>query len=710
LTGDADAKANPAPDVAMAGSQELFRLLLDSTVEGIYGTDGAGNCTFANSACIRLLGLKDASEILGKSVHALAHHTRPNGEPYPEKECRISASVRERRVVHVDDEVMWCADGSSFPAEYRSFPVVRGGKVEGCVVTFSDITERKRSERLLTDQSRALAEIARFPDMNPGPVLRASRDGTVLLANRAALAVFGLELVGRNWLDVCPGLNADAWRRICESSQTTAFETSIGDREYAFSHRFDSETALVFIYGADITERKRNEKLLAEQAREMAEIARFPDMNPGPVLRASQQGGILLANRAARAVFGPELVGRHWLDICPGITGEAWRRVLESPNTTAIETLIGDREFVFSHRPDSESGLVFIYGSDVTELKEAQRALRQSEKLAALGKISAGLAHELNNPAAAAGRAASQLGGRLADVERLALRLGWARLDEAGSARLREIKQQLIDAAPAFSELGPLDRADREEAVMSWLESHRVQEAWLMAPHLAALGVDRLESFAAGLNPAVVADALEWVSQSASVHELIETIATSTGSMSELVSAIKSYSHMDRAPEQEVDIHDGLESTLRILAHKFKRGTRLERAYDRTLPKVLTFAGDLNQVWTNLVDNALDAAGPEGVVRVRTYRDGGWLGVEVADNGPGIPPEIQARIFEPFFTTKDVGKGTGLGLDVARRTVIERCRGEIGFRSAPGDTRFWVRLPLGPASPPGADAASRPGE
>ena len=151
---------------------------------------------------------------------------------------------------------------------------------------------------------------------------------------------------------------------------------------------------------------------------------------------------------------------------------------------------------------------------------------------------------------------------------------------------------------------------------------------------------------------------------------------------------------MDRAPEQEVDIHDGIESTIRILGHKLKEGPRLVRDFDRSLPRVVVLAGELNQVWTNLIDNAIDAAGPEGEVRIRTFRADDRLVVEVADNGGGIPPELRSRIFDPFFTTKEVGEGTGLGLDVARRIVTERCDGEIDFRSEPGETRFWVRLPF----------------
>ncbi len=186
---------------------------------------------------------------------------------------------------------------------------------------------------------------------------------------------------------------------------------------------------------------------------------------------------------------------------------------------------------------------------------------------------------------------------------------------------------------------------------------------------------------------------MHWVSQSRQMRELVETVSSSMSQISDLVGAVKEYSYMDRASEQQVDLHDGIESTLRILAHRFKQGTRLTRDYDRSLPRIVVRAGELNQVWTNLIDNAIDAAGPEGEVRVRTSHDEHHVLVEVCDDGPGVPQELASRIFDPFFTTKEVGQGTGLGLDVARRIVENRCDGQIDFASKPGETSFRVKLP-----------------
>jgi PAS domain S-box-containing protein len=326
---------------------------------------------------------------------------------------------------------------------------------------------------------------------------------------------------------------------------------------------------------------------------------------------------------------------------------------------------------------------------------EREKLARYLEKMAALGKLSAGLAHELNNPAAAAQRAADHMREQLSTLETLAMRMSQHGLDEAAWLRLHQVREAGVDPS-IVGEMGPLERADREDAIAGWLDAQGIEEGWEMAPGLVAAGLDAsgLDALAVDFPRAALADALAWISHSRAAVELLETIATSARSISDLVGAIKEYSYMDRAPEQEVDIHDGIENTLRILDHKLKSGPGLVRDFDRGLPRVVVLASELNQVWTNLIDNAIDAAGPGGEVRIRTFRDGDRIAVEIADNGAGIPPDIQTRIFDPFFTTKDVGKGTGLGLDVARRIVVERSGGELDFRSEPGDTRFWVRLPL----------------
>ena len=460
---------------ALRESEELVRALLNATGQGIYGVDLNGNCTFVNPSCLRMLGYEQAQDLLGKNMHRLIHHTRPTGESYPIEECRIYQAFREGQGTQVSDEIVWRADGTSFAAEYWSYPMFLHGELAGCVVAFVEITERKRIEE----------------------------------------------------------------------------------------------------------------------------------------------------------------------------------------------------------------------------------ELRQAEKLSALGKMSAGLAHELNNPAAAAQRAAVQIGEQLNELETVSIRLSQQGLDGEFWTRLNlACRQVATQEAPA--DLSPLERADCEDAVAFWLADHSMEDSWQIAPGLVALGldVDSLDAVAGTLPGVAVADALRWTSLSQSVSELSHTIASSANAISDLVAAVKEYSYMDRASEQEVDIHDGIESTLRILNHKIRYGTRLIREFDRGLPRVVVRGGELNQVWTNLIDNAIDAAGPEGEVRIRTLREGDRIVVEVADNGEGIPLELRSRIFDPFFTTKEPGQGTGLGLGVVRRIVTERCDGEIDFRSEPGETRFWVRLPISPSLQP----------
>jgi PAS domain S-box-containing protein len=466
-----------APPVAdnQADSDELVRLLLASTGEGIYGIDLNGNCTFANPACVRLLGFESDADLLGHNPHRLVHHTRANGDPYPEDECRIKRALREHEGTHVDDEVLWRADGTSFPAEYWSYPVDRDGELAGCVVTFVDISERRRVEE----------------------------------------------------------------------------------------------------------------------------------------------------------------------------------------------------------------------------------ELRQTEKMAALGKVSAGLTHELNNPAAAAGRAAGQLVEGLDELQSATLAVTrdgigsqeWEILD----AQYRELRQR--SAKPHG--LSPLEVSDREEELAARLDAQGVDDGWAIAPVLVGAGIrgEDLDAIAATLPASALGAAILWLCRALLVHELAGTVARSSRSISELVDVVKSYSQMDRGPVQSVDVHDGIEDTITILGHKLGRGIELVREYDRDLSPVEVRGSELNEVWMNLIDNAIGAIGEQGTITIRTYREGDHVAVDITDDGPGIPEEIQSRIFDQFFTTKDVGQGTGLGLDIVRRIITERCGGQLDFRSRPGETLFSVRIPFAMREP-----------
>jgi signal transduction histidine kinase len=327
-------------------------------------------------------------------------------------------------------------------------------------------------------------------------------------------------------------------------------------------------------------------------------------------------------------------------------------------------------------------------------IRETTRLETQREKLVALGKLSAGLAHELNNPAAAARRASSSLLEALEAVRDASLQLLQQPLTSAQREVIARFERETWQNVPSISP-DPLELSDREERVAEWLEAHRVQGAWKIAPVLAewCVEIDKLTELVGEIGDAVLGPALARITSILVIYGLVREIDNSTRRISDLVRAIKEYSYMDRAPFQELDIHQGIENTLLIFGHRLKGGMTLVRDYASDLPRVCAHGGELNQVWTNLIDNALDAMGTQGELRVRTARDIDGVLVEIGDNGPGIPKEIQARIFDPFFTTKGVGDGTGLGLDTACR-IIRNHHGTIRVESQPGDTRFQVRLPL----------------
>jgi len=326
-------------------------------------------------------------------------------------------------------------------------------------------------------------------------------------------------------------------------------------------------------------------------------------------------------------------------------------------------------------------------------IRETARMETQRDKLVALGKLSAGLAHELNNPAAAAQRATASLRETLETVRDASIRLARHALTTEQREMITGFERE-AGHAPTIS-ADPLAQSDREERINTWLETRHVPDGWKIAPAIADAGVEipKLECLAGEVGDEVLCDALTRIASLITIAKLIEEIEISTRRISYLVQAIKEYSYMDQAAMKEVDLHQGLENTLTILHYQLKGGITVVRDYDESLPRVCAFGGELNQIWTNLMANAIEAMHGKGELRVRTAQELDRVLVEIGDNGPGIPADILPHIFEPFFTTKGVGEGTGLGLDTVGR-IVRNHHGEIRVSSRPGDTRFQVFLPL----------------
>lgn len=331
-------------------------------------------------------------------------------------------------------------------------------------------------------------------------------------------------------------------------------------------------------------------------------------------------------------------------------------------------------------------------------LRKGGQITAERERLLALGKLSAGLTHELNNPAAAAGRAADALRDKVTGMRNKLAMIADGRIAGPQLHKLVVAQDEFVKKVRHAPSLSPIETSDREDELGDWLDDAGISGGWDLAPVFVAGGleVSDLDAVRTASDPAVLEGAIRWLAYTVETESLLREITDATSRISDLVLAAKQYSQMDRAPHRFVDVHEGLDATLVMFGRKLgdEGGVRIVKDYDRTLPPIPAYAAELNQVWTNIIDNAIDAMGGSGTLTVRTAREDDRVLVEIADTGPGIPPEVRQRIFEPFFTTKGVGKGTGLGLDVSYRVVVSRHHGDIAVHSVPGDTRFQVRLPV----------------
>jgi signal transduction histidine kinase len=327
----------------------------------------------------------------------------------------------------------------------------------------------------------------------------------------------------------------------------------------------------------------------------------------------------------------------------------------------------------------------------------ARDTVARHERLVALGSVTAGLTHELNNPVTAVVRATARLRDMMTEMREKVGTMVRSQLPADKLEAIADLAGRALEQRRQAPVLSPMETSDREDEMADWLEDHGVASAWDVAPTLVAagVGVDWLEELAKVLPPPHVEIGLSYPVRALESDFMLDEITDAAERISGLLASAKQYTQMDRAPLQSFDIHEGLDATLTMLAHKLGDDIEIVRDYDRSLPKIAAFPGELNQVWTNLVDNAADAMEGHGKLTVRTEALGDdRIIVEIGDTGPGVPDEVRTRVFEPFFTTKDVGKGTGLGLDIAWQIVVGRHGGEIRLESTPGNTRFQVVLPL----------------
>jgi signal transduction histidine kinase len=534
-----------------------------------------------------------------------------------------------------------------------------------------------------------LAEMAIFPELNPGPVCRLNREGKVLRANAAAKKVFGeKDFIESSWFNHCKNVDAVTWQQILNSKKTFPFESKVEERTFLFSYVCTDTQEFVFVFGTDITAQK-------EAERTAREIARFPDMNPGPVLRMNLEGTVLLNNAAAQKLFGHDIESKCWLDIWPALKGDTWNKILLSEIVIAVEVRMNNCDYVFNHRRDFKTDLVFVFGTDITAQKNAERKLAQSEKMAQLGTLAAGIAHELNNPAAAAASASEQLKETWKKTELWRNKLFAFSLSEKDFELVTFLSDCAKKAVANPVKLSSLQFNRRENEIEDWLVDNKITDPYEYASSLVSMGFEfaQLQKMPTDYNTEIFFTALIWSTHVYQINSLLKEVNEASLRISEIVKAMKGYAYLDQAPIQEINVHEGIDNTLIILRSKLKEGVVVHREYG-DIPLISAYGSELNQAWTNILDNAIDAMNGKGEITIRTHRAGESIVVEIEDNGKGIPVEIQSKIFDPFFTTKPPGKGTGLGLATVYGIITEKHHGKISVYSVPGKTEFRIELPV----------------
>ncbi|MBV9094318.1 MAG: cyclic nucleotide-binding domain-containing protein [Streptosporangiaceae bacterium] len=451
------------------------------------------------------------------------------------------------------------------------------------------------------------------------------------------------------------------------------------------------------------------EKLTDDQLAWLCERGRVEVFPPGPVYSEGEpatclyvllHGTLVMSQRVG--ADDVELIRTSW----PGVYAGAFRAYfgdrVPQVYTGSVRVTEPSRFFVLDAGSFAElmqewyPMAVHLLEGAMFGQEELHHIIEQRERLLALGSLSAGLTHELNNPAAAAVRATASLRERIASMRRKLGAIVGGTWDKTTLQTLIRLQEEAADRVPKAQALSPLEASDREDVITDWLDGHGLAAGWQIAPTFVAAGldIDWLEHVAATVDAGPLEGTLRWLYYTLETELLMNEIEDSATRISTLVGAAKQYSQLDRAPYRVVDVHELLDSTLVMLSGKIPEGIRVVKDYDRSLPAIPAYAAELNQAWTNLIDNAVSVMGETGVLTVRTGMDEDRVVVDIGDTGPGVPPEIRERIFEPFFTTKPVGQGTGLGLDITWRIVVNKHHGDIAVESVPGDTRFRVRLPV----------------